>query len=110
MNLRNCLAAIAVIGCFMAPTGALACMPAPLGAQRVMAQAQFERGLAEVDKRVPAATLTEADLAKVKDLRALAVKSAAAGNPKKANDRIAEILKILGVPYVAVYGQPTKCG
>lgn len=110
MNWHNRLAALAVIGCFMAPTVAPACMPASPAAQRAMARAQAEHGLAEIDKRLPAATLSDADLAKVKNLQTLARKLVAAGNAKKANDRIAEILKILGVPYGAVYGLPTRCG
>jgi hypothetical protein len=110
MSLRNCLAALAVMGCFTTSTVVLACKAPPPAVQRQMARAQIEHALADIGKRLPAATLADADLARLKDLRALAVKSAAAGNTKKANDRIGEILKILGVPYVAVYGQPTKCG
>jgi hypothetical protein len=110
VSTRNCLAALAIIVCFTVPTVALACRAPPPEAQRLMALAQAQRGLAEIDNRLPTAALTDADLAKVKDLLARARKSAAAGNPKTANARIAEIMKILGVPYVVVSGLPAKCG
>ena len=55
------------------------------------------KDMAAIDKALPMATLSEADMARVTELRALGEREHEAGNHQASVDALAEAMEILGI-------------